>query len=311
MRGGLEGALACVTGAFGLVGSRVCERLLSRGYRVRALSRRPRAAQEGIEWRQGDILNDADVRAFLRGARIVFHCAAELKDRARMADVNVRGTERILKAAEASGVEYLCHLSSVGVIGRIDADTADESTPCAPQDDYERSKWAAEQSVMRGVGGCRVVVLRPTNVVDVERPGLIGVPLRRSLVDLGRVLIQGGECAHLVPAEDVASAALHLLFHPAATPQRYIVSLDDDPLNTLAGVWAMCDAAREGNSFEDIKPVPHMPSWVPVLLRELARGRSNRGDLRYSSAKLRGTGFEFKTGLRGLLRRIVSARGSA
>ena len=288
-----------------MVGGRICERLVSLGYRVRVLSRQKQPFGKDIEFFNGDIVNEEDVKVFMQESRLFFHCAAELKDESRMWAVNVRGTENILKYAEKFGINYFCHLSSVGVIGKTDLKLVDELTPCNPQNAYEKSKWAAEQIVTRGIKGCKVIILRPTNVIDEKRPGILTLPQRRSFVDFFKVFIKGGECTHIVHAKDVAAAAVHFISYPLEEPQCYIVSCDQKPLNTLAEVWAFYNAFRNGKKNNELHPVPHLPLFVPYLLRKVVRKRGNMGDVCYSSKKLMETGFIFKFGVKEAILSVI------
>ena len=76
-------ALALVTGATGLVGSHIVERLLADGWKVRALTRDPSAAgwlgEKGVECRVGDILDASSLKNASTGCDAVFHAAAVIK----------------------------------------------------------------------------------------------------------------------------------------------------------------------------------------------------------------------------------------
>ena len=305
----LNKQIACVTGASGMVGSRIVQRLLSLGYRVRVLSRKAYPAVSSVEVFNGDINDEVALKSFMQDSQMFFHCAAELNDESRMWSVNVTGTNRILKCAEYYGIKYFCHLSSVGVIGNTDLKLIDESTPCNPQSTYEKSKWAAEQLIERGIIGCKVVILRPTNVVDEKRPGILSLPQRSSWIDFCKVFLMGGECAHIVHAEDVAEVAVYFISHPPETVQCYIVSCDQDLLNTAAGLWALYNACRKGRAVNTARAIPHLPLFVPYVLRRILRGTGNMGDVRYSSKKLKDTGFVFKLGLQGAVSRIAVSSG--
>ena len=69
----MEQQLALVLGASGGIGGEVARQLLQAGWRVRALSRRPPADANGIEWLQGDALVGADVALAARGCAVVVH----------------------------------------------------------------------------------------------------------------------------------------------------------------------------------------------------------------------------------------------
>lgn len=283
-------------------------RLLAQGFTVRALSRRPSFPDARVELYRGGLEDAQVLDVFLRGAHLLFHCAAELTDASKMWEVNYQGSERLLQLAERQGIKYLCHLSSAGVVGRTHLAWVDEEVACDPQNPYERSKWAAEQLAVRGIAGCGVAILRPTNVVDDDRPGVVGLPARNSRKDRVEVFVKGGECAHVVHAEDVAAAALHFISRPLERPQIFFVSCDEHPLNTVAGIYALYRAMQQGRATARVLPVRHLPLLVPHVLRRLWRGAGNRGDGRYSCAKLASQEFGAPLGLVGCVKHILDAR---
>jgi nucleoside-diphosphate-sugar epimerase len=296
---------ACVTGAMGMIGRRIVQRLLADGYKVRALDITPAFDDTNIEPFQGDIGDRQLLKAFLEDADLVFHCAAELRDESRMWDVNVSATETLTELIETSKIPYFCHLSSAGVVGRTSVKWVDEETECNPQNAYERSKWAAEQIVARKIEGCRIVILRPTNVVDAMRPGPLHLPSDGSFLERIKVFIKGGECAHVVHAKNVAEAALYFMSRPVDSPEVFFVSCDHEPLNTYAGIWALYQAIRDRQKTDQVQPLPHLPMILPHMLRRLWRGTGNRGDVRYSSQKLLSKGFDFPLDLRDTVQNLV------
>jgi len=305
-----EKQIACVTGASGMVGSKIVQLLILKGYKVRALSRNQYLDDPNIEYFCGGLGDEEVLKHFLRNAHLLFHCAAELRDQSKMWDVNVLGTERVLRIVGKSNIRYLCYISSAGVVGITNIKRVDEKTKCNPQDTYERSKWAAEQLVAKGIDGCQIVILRPQEMIDNKRPGALGLPIRGSWLDRIEVFLKGGECAHLLHAEDVAEAAMYFVSRPFTTPQCFFVSCDHEPLNTFAGLWSLYRTYKNSGPVGSVRPVLHLPIIIPHLLRKLFRGRGNRGDVRYSSEKLISEGFKFHLGLEGAVKKIISAPDS-
>lgn len=301
--------IACVTGATGMVGRRIVQRLLSDGYKVRALSRQGQYRDPRVELLSGGLDDEGVLRRFVCDAHLLFHCAAELHDTSKMWDVNVQGTERLLNMVRESTVKYLCYLSSAGVVGRTKAEWVDENSECSPQNTYEKSKLAAEKLVSKGLNGCNVVILRPTNVISEDRPGALGLPMSGSWLSHLKVFLKGGECAHIVHAEDVAEAAVYFISQTFNSPQCYFVSCDHEPLNTYAGVRALYEAMERGRSTEDVRPALHLPLILPHVLRLLWKGRGNRGDVRYSSKKLLSSNCVLPLGLVGGVKKIVESIG--
>jgi NADH dehydrogenase len=141
-----------VVGATGFVGDAVVRQLAESGHRVIAVSRQGRRRAgwgEAIEPRGADVTSGRRLEDALRGADAVVHLVAIPREASgrRFADVNVRGTQRVVAAAEDVGIRRLVHLSVLGVI--------DDPTLA-----YLHSKWLGEQAVR----GSRLewVVLRPS-----------------------------------------------------------------------------------------------------------------------------------------------------
>jgi nucleoside-diphosphate-sugar epimerase len=300
--------IACVTGASAVVGSRIVERLLKSGYKVRVLSRGYKYPNPNVELFSGTLDNEELLGRFMFNADLLFHCAAELRDESKMWEVNVRGTEKVLRAAKLAKIKYLCYISSAGVVGKTSEVWVDENTECNPQNTYEKTKWEAEKLVAEGIDSCSVVILRPTNIVDERRYDAISSQLvNNSCLNSMKLFVKGGECAHVVHAEDVARAAIHFSDKNFRSPQCYFVSRDEEPLNIYAGLRAVCDNFRSNYSFDDIKPVLHLPLFVPYALRRIWRGMGNRGDVRYSSRKIISEGFSFSYGMIDIVKNLFSA----
>ncbi len=303
----MAATIACVTGGSGMIGRRIVSRLAARGYRVRALSRQVSFNPPGIETVRGALDDDEVLSRFVVGATLMFHCAAELNDEARMWPVNVVATERLLQLSAAAGIKHFSHMSSVGVVGKVKQKWVDEQTPCDPQNTYERSKYAAEALVARGIPGCATVILRPTDVVDQDRPGVLSAPRRRSWADVAKLTLTGGECAHIVHAEDVADAAMHLIDHSLGAVETFNVSCDHEPFNSLSELWPLFQAYRNGAvDVASVRARPYLPIVAPYLLRRALRETGNWGDVRYRADKLLQTGFKFQLGVKGAVRQIAS-----
>ncbi len=286
-----------VTGGSGIVGSPLVRRLAAAGFSVRVLSRRKRPVDHpNVTFHKGDILRLEDVRVALQGCAAVFHCAGEKLDPSTMTAINVTATRGLFDLARDRGVEFFCHLSSVGVIGKASTALVDESTPCNPTNLYEETKLAAEQIVLEGIGSGRVAILRPTNIFGA---GALGPMLEHSFLATSRRMLKGNEHSHLVYAGDVAAAAEFCLrMQVPGRVQTFIVSSDEEPGGTHREVQA---AAARLSKRVPRPPAFAAPRWLPHLLRALKGTRANRGDTVYSSQRLRAAGFQYPFGrLEGL-----------
>ena len=169
-----------VVGATGFVGSSVVPHLAQAGHHVIAISRDGRR-QPGwtadVEARAADVSTGGGLGAALDGADGVVHLVAIPRESKglRFEQVNVRGTQRVVAAAEAAGVKRLVHLSAMGVIDD-------------PKLAYLGSKWRGEAAVR--ASKLDWVVLRPSlmfgpgdgffNLVKVTlkwwSPGIVAIP---------------------------------------------------------------------------------------------------------------------------------------
>ncbi len=294
-----------------MVGRKITQKLLQAGYEVKILTRNRQFRDDQVRIYHGDIEDTDVIKSFLKDVTYLFHCAAELNDENKMQAVNVSATECILDIVRQSNVSYLCYLSSAGVIGLTDCRFVDEGNACNPQNAYEKSKWAAEELVARGIKNCSTVILRPIDVIDEQRPGALALPIRSSWRDRLVVFLKGNECAHIVHTEDVADVAIYFINSHFEKPACFFVSCDHERLNTFGGLWSLYKAIQQGRSVEEIKPIICLPIMIPYLLRRLWRGSGNYGNVRYSSDKLLSTGFRYRLGVEGAVRSITASQGKA
>jgi nucleoside-diphosphate-sugar epimerase len=234
---------ALVTGATGLVGSHILERLHAEGWHTRALVRDARGAAWleplGAELFVGNVL-DAD--AFVRAAAscdAIFHCAAAiLPERAEWEAyraTNLDGTRNAIGAARVAGARLL-HVSSVAVYGgasRYRDTPTDESVELPPLPEtafYARSKRESEAMVLdahrRGeVWACAV---RPDVVYgkrDRQFVPRVGKVLSRGFFPL---LGGGRSTLAIVHAGNVADGALRAILTDIAGGKAYNLANDYD-----------------------------------------------------------------------------------
>lgn len=304
----MDDKIACVTGATGLVGSKIVERLIEIGYKVRILTRNRHFTSTEADCFIGS-LNDKDVISkFVKDAEAVFHCAAEIYDENRMWETNVNGTKTLVQHVKEANIPFFCHMSTAVVVGLTERKLVDEATPCNPRDIYEKSKLAAEIIVRELQGNCRTLILRPTEIIDDMRPGGLSLVVHHTIPDRIKVFIKGAECTHLIHVDDVAAAAIYFFLKPLNMLDCFNLSYDDEPLNTFAGTWSVYNAFKKGEP-QQAATIFHLPLFVPHLMRQLKRGKVNRGDVRYSSATLFSTGFSFQVGFIGAIRKVYEYYG--
>ena len=159
-----------VTGGGGFLGGAIVRRLVARGDRVRSFARGeyPELEKIGVEVRRGDLCDADAVAAATVGCERVFHVAAmpgvwgAYKKYYR---TNVVGTDNVLAACRAQGVERLVYTSTPSVVhAGGDIEGGDESLPYATQYSahYPRTKAVAERRVLEANDDdLSTVALRP------------------------------------------------------------------------------------------------------------------------------------------------------
>lgn len=157
-----------ITGATGFVGSTLARSLIAQDMDIIALARpdssRQALADLQVSWVEGDITDPHSLKGKFLGADWLIHAAGMLGQPGIPEDtytkVHVDGTRFVLE--EATGCSRILHISSPGVLGPIAGPPADETTPPAPSNAYERSKAAAEEVALDYASrGVPVIVARP------------------------------------------------------------------------------------------------------------------------------------------------------
>jgi nucleoside-diphosphate-sugar epimerase len=178
---------------------------------------------------EGDLRNAGSATRLVEGAQAVLHVAAVYRTAghpdAYYREVNVGGTERLLEAAARAGVARFVHTSTVGVHGDVAHPPADEESPIAPGDVYQRTKAEAEALAL-SFGRARGLP------VAVVRPGAIYGPGETRLLKLFRAIARrryalvgsGRAFYHPVYVEDLVDGFLLALARPEAVGEAFIVA---------------------------------------------------------------------------------------
>ena len=135
-----------VTGANGLVGSRICEALVERGASVRAVVRRGGTASglPGVVEVVGDFTDPDLATRVVSGATSVVTTVHPMgSDRATQHRVAVEGTPVLARAAASAGVKRLIHISTAAVYERSPRGSPPATGQVAPRPPAERSSTSS------------------------------------------------------------------------------------------------------------------------------------------------------------------------
>lgn len=175
-----------VTGATGLLGTRLLFDLLEKGEKVRAGKRQQSNLEtvksvfkyygdkdlylfNQIDWVNLDLLDVTEIADAMDGVKTVYHCAAVVSfhhsDYELMYQTNVLGTRNMVNIALELGVEKFVHVSSTAAIGKTKDEFQKETNPWKDDENnsyYSLTKHGSEQEVWRGIEeGLNAVIVNP------------------------------------------------------------------------------------------------------------------------------------------------------
>ncbi len=238
--------IALVTGASGFVGSAVARALVARGLHVRVVMR-PTANRLNItklhcEPVIGDMRDEESMTAALRGARYLFHVAADYRlwarDPGEIERNNFQGAKATMGAALKAGVERVVYTSSVAALkpGDTAVDESSRHTPQSVIGAYKRSKLVAEREVERLVReeGLPCVIVAPSTPIGPR--DIKPTPTGRVIVEAatGRMPAFVDTGLNLVHVDDVANGHL-LALDKGKIGENYILGGEDVALQTMLG----------------------------------------------------------------------------
>jgi 3beta-hydroxy-Delta5-steroid dehydrogenase / steroid Delta-isomerase len=249
-----------VTGGSGFVGANLVTTLLDRGYSVRSFdrARSPLTPHPKLHVLQGDITDKAVCVQAVEGIDTVFHTAAiiDLMGGASVSDeyrqrsfaINVGGTQNLVDAGQAAGVQRFVYTSSNSVVmGGQNIVGGDETLPYTSRfnDLYTETKVVAERFVLsqNGVGDMLTCAIRPSGIWGRGDQTMFRKLFESVIAGHVRVLI-GRKSARL------DNSYVHNLIHGFILAAQHLV-----PGGTAPGQAYFINDAEPINMFEFARPV--------------------------------------------------------
>lgn len=192
-----------VTGATGYVGRYVVKALADLDEEVRCLVRNVKDVDlPGVEVVQGDITDPVSLAVACTGVSKVIHLVAIIREKKNktFADINIKGTENLIKVAKQSSVKHFIHMGALG-------------SGTNPKYKYAYSKGIAEQAVANS--GLNYTILRPS-VIFGPGFGFVDRLLQSLRMTPSFVLVPGNGTTKFQPiaVKDVARCVRTVVEYP-------------------------------------------------------------------------------------------------
>jgi nucleoside-diphosphate-sugar epimerase len=247
-------ALCAVTGSNGYVGSCIKRHLATRGWDILELVRQPTPGAKAVPFRLGEEI----APSALTGVKALVHCAYDFRP-CRWDDiqsVNVGGTEKLLKAAKAAGVEKIVCISSISAY-----------PGCRSL--YGRAKLAVEQLALAN----GALVIRPGLVYGHGPGGMFGkltAQVRKSAVI--PLIGDGSQIQFLVHEEDLGTFIAKYLEGITPPLPSILTAAHPEPWPFKKLLQAIAEAAGKKVTFI---PLPWRLVWLGLRTAEALGLRLN------------------------------------
>ena len=262
--------LIALTGATGFIGQYLLQEMPRRGYRIRALLRRP--ASMSVQTSSaviGDLTRPQNMSAALEGVDAVIHSAGLAHAMSGIPEddyrlINTEATVRLARAARRAGAKRFVFLSSIRAQCGPTADSVlTEAVEPRPTDAYGRSKLAAERGLaeldLDWVSLRAVLIYGPGvkgNMAQLIKVARSPLPLPLASLTARRSLL----------ALENLSAAIETVLAAPGTLRRVFVAADPQALTIAEMIAALRSGlGRQPNVF----PLP--PALLEVLFRAAGR----------------------------------------
>lgn len=224
-----------VTGATGLIGSQITNRLLQEGYSVSVLVRDLLKIEllepfkDQINLIEGDVLDVHTLQRAIGNHDWVIHCAAIVSfspnRHTDMYQTNVEGTRNIVNVCLKLNTKII-FLSSIAAIGNYKGIPLNENEKwdeTAQNTYYAKTKYWSEQEVWRGFEeGLDGIILNPSVVLGKESSNKSSSKLFNYVKNGGKFYSIGN--LNFVDVRDIADIICMLMINPQINHKRFILN---------------------------------------------------------------------------------------
>ena len=227
----MKGIALGITGASGIIGSKLCKNLLESGYVIHILTRNPDnfKKEPKVKFFKIDLLNpDKNILAdFIKSIKFLFHLASELNDESKMMKTNYHGTRILVDSIKNKSIP-LIYLSSIGVFDFVKSKQINENSYKKQLNIYEKTKFLSEQYIFKSQKkyNTKFIILRPSIILDFK--------MKSKIIDYLIILTRFGIkikfskkiIANFVLLDDVVKIISKIFEKEKALCQSYNISSD-------------------------------------------------------------------------------------
>ncbi len=277
-----------VTGATGLLGSHIAEKLVANGRRVRALVR-PTSDTKflsslGIDVVVGNLVDPASCRSAMRDVSIVYHAAAKVGDWGKWAEFDsdcLDATEVLAKVAVEAKVERFVQISSTSAYGHPNegGPPVDETAELGQNlwpiwDYYTLSKVECEKLLWRAVerDGLRLTVIRPSWLYGERDRTTVARLVTRLRAGKVPLIGPGNNPLSAIYAGNVADAAIMAADDPNSVNEAYNIT-SMGPITQSEWLSLFADAC---NAPRPRRHVPYGVTFAAAFMLEAIGRLRNR-----------------------------------
>lgn len=162
-----------ITGASGIIGSKLCQNLIENGYIIHVLTRNPQNFKKNpnIKTHKIDLLNPdkEKVSNFTKRIKFLFHLASELNDESKMMKINYYGTKVLVDSIKNKNISFI-YFSSIGVFDFSKSNQINENSHKKQFNLYEKTKFLSEEYILKSYqkNNLKFIILRPSIILDLN-----------------------------------------------------------------------------------------------------------------------------------------------
>ncbi|MDG1858711.1 MAG: NAD(P)-dependent oxidoreductase, partial [Emcibacteraceae bacterium] len=107
--------IIALTGATGFVGGHLLEALISQGFKVKALTRRPQSSLKNVTWISGDFENCAALKELVTNVDVIINVAGLVKAKSKNDFLKANGiaVSNLLSAIDNENTPHIIQMSSL------------------------------------------------------------------------------------------------------------------------------------------------------------------------------------------------------